>query len=83
MNIKDNSGAGLAGLAALGRNGDTKLAHVTTGEMVVPPIISPATKKIIENEMIAAGLDPNAYTVGEVCLSIQLRACQSSVLENL
>ena len=65
MNIKDNSGAGLAGLAALGRNGDTKLAHVTTGEMVVPPIISPATKKIIENEMIAAGLDPNAYTVGE------------------
>jgi len=62
MNIIDNSGTGLA---ALGRNGDTKLAHVTTGEMVVPPIISPATKKIIENEMIAAGLDPNAYTVGE------------------
>jgi hypothetical protein len=62
MNRIDNSNKGLA---ALGRGGDTKLAHVMTGEMVVPAVISPATRKIIENEMVAVGLDPNEYTVGE------------------
>jgi len=62
MNRIDNSNKGLA---ALGRGGDTKLAHVMTGEMVVPAVISPATRKIIENEMSAVGLDPNEYTVGE------------------
>ena len=62
MNIIDNSGTGIAGL---GRGGDSKLAHVMTGEMVVPPVISPETQEIIKKEMIAVGLDPNEYTVGE------------------
>ena len=62
MNRIDNSGTGIAGL---GRGGDSKLAHVMTGEMVVPPIISPETQAIIRKEMIAAGIDPNEYTVGE------------------
>ena len=62
MNRIDNSGTGIAGL---GRGGDSKLAHVMTGEMVVPPVISPQTQEIIKREMIAVGLDPNEYTVGE------------------
>tara|TARA_R110000796_G_scaffold54681_1_gene127714 strand:- start:370 stop:1713 length:1344 start_codon:yes stop_codon:yes gene_type:complete len=62
MNRIDNSGTGIAGL---GRGGDSKLAHVMTGEMVVPPVISPQTQAIIRKEMIAAGIDPNEYTVGE------------------
>lgn len=55
----------LSGIAGLGRGGDTELAHVMTGEMVVPPVISPETQAIIKKEMIAAGLDPNQYTVGD------------------
>ena len=33
--------------------------------MVVPPVISPATQEIIRKEMMAVGLDPNEYTVGQ------------------
>ena len=62
MNRIDNSGKGIAGL---GRNEDSMLAHVAPGEMVVPPVISPATQRIIQQEMMSAGLDPNEYTVGE------------------
>jgi len=53
------------GIAGLGRGEDTMLAHVAPGEMVVPPIITPETQKIIEQEMMAVGLDPNDYMVGE------------------
>jgi len=62
MNRIDNSGKGIAGL---GRNEDSMLAHVAPGEMVVPPVISPQTQQIIQQEMMSAGLDPNEYTVGE------------------
>ena len=62
MNRIDNSGTGIAGL---GRGEDSMLAHVAPGEMVVPPVISPQTQKIIEQEMMSAGLDPNEYTVGQ------------------
>ena len=62
MNRIDNSGTGIAGL---GRNEDSMLAHVAPGEMVVPPVISPKTQQIIQQEMMSAGLDPNEYTVGE------------------
>jgi hypothetical protein len=62
MNRIDNSGKGIAGL---GRGEDSMLAHVAPGEMVVPPVISPQTQKIIEQEMMAVGLDPNEYRVGE------------------
>ena len=58
----DNSGTGIAGL---GRGEDSMLAHVAPGEMVVPPVISPQTQGIIEQEMMSAGLDPNEYTVGQ------------------
>jgi len=43
MNRIDNSGKGIAGL---GRNEDSMLAHVAPGEMVVPPVISPQTQQI-------------------------------------
>jgi len=62
MNRIDNSGKGIAGL---GRNEDSMLAHVAPGEMVVPPVISPQTQEIIKREMMSAGLDPNEYTVGQ------------------
>jgi len=55
----------LSGIAGLGRGEDSMLAHVAPGEMVVPPVISPQTQKIIEQEMMSAGLDPNEYTVGQ------------------
>jgi hypothetical protein len=61
MNKIDNSGMGIA---ALGRDGDKFMAHVTTGEMVVPPVINEETKQRIIKEMRAAGLNPNEYTVG-------------------
>ena len=41
------------------------LAHVAPGEMVVPPVLSPETQETIKQEMIAVGLDPNKYSVGE------------------
>jgi hypothetical protein len=41
------------------------LAHVAPGEMVVPPVLSPETQETIKQEMIAVGLDPNQYTVGD------------------
>ena len=62
MNRINNSGTGIAGL---GRGEDSMLAHVAPGEMVVPPVISPQTQKIIEQEMMSAGLDPSEYTVGQ------------------
>tara|TARA_R100001126_G_scaffold24935_1_gene13210 strand:- start:3057 stop:4367 length:1311 start_codon:yes stop_codon:yes gene_type:complete len=62
MNKIDNTGKGLA---RLGRNEDSMLAHVAPGEMVVPPVISPLTQQAIQQEMMAVGLDPNEYTVGQ------------------
>ena len=53
------------GIAGLGRGEDTMLAHVAPGEMVVPPVLSPETQETIKKEMIAVGLDPNQYTVGD------------------
>ena len=61
MNKMNNPG----GIAGLGRGEDTMLAHVAPGEMVVPPVISPQTQQIIQQEMMAVGLDPNEYTVGQ------------------
>ena len=52
------------GIASLGRNEDQFLAHVALGERVVPPVISAATQARINQEMRAAGLDPNEYAVG-------------------
>ena len=61
MNRIDNSGQGIA---SLGRDEDQYMAHVAQGEMLVPPVISQETRQRIEQEMKAAGLSPNEYTVG-------------------
>ena len=61
MNRIDNSGQGIA---RLGRDEDNYLAHVASGEMVVPPVITPETRQRLEREMMQVGLDPDEYTVG-------------------
>ena len=53
------------GLASLGRDEDRYMAHVASGEMVVPPVITPETRQRLQQEMMAAGLSPENYTVGE------------------
>jgi len=57
----------LQGIAALGRNEDTYLAHVAPDEMVVPaqalrdnPLLKVAIEKAISNY----GIDPNQFLVG-------------------
>jgi hypothetical protein len=57
-------------LATRGRHGDRHLAHVATGEMIVPPVVSDATLFSIHQDMIDAGLDPERYTVGGKSMSI-------------
>lgn len=51
-------------IAAKGRNGDTHLAHLQTGEMIVPPVISPEVREALNRELLEAGIDPAEYTVG-------------------
>ena len=62
MNRIDNSGTGIA---ALGRDEDKYMAHVASGEMIVPPVITPETRVRLLEEMQNAGLDPSRYTVGD------------------
>jgi len=53
-------------LAAQGRGGDTELAHVMEGEMMIPPgVLSPELMQAIMAEMEAAGIDPEGHTVGQ------------------
>ena len=57
----------LKGMAAAGRNGDTKIGHLTPGETVVPRSVTrdnPGVKFIIEEAMRAQGMDPGRYRVG-------------------
>ncbi len=51
-------------LASMGRFEDDQIAHVATGEMIVPPVISPVTRMMIEEDMLNQGMDPNQYIVG-------------------
>ena len=51
-------------LADMGRFEDDQLAHVATGEMIVPPVISPTTRMMVEQDMINQGMNPNQYIVG-------------------
>ena len=51
-------------LASMGRFEDDQIAHVATGEMIVPPVISPVTRMMIEDDMLSQGMDPNQYIVG-------------------
>ena len=55
----------MRGLAGLGRFEDDTLAHVATGEMIVPPqSITPQTRSMIESDMMNMGMNPNQYVVG-------------------
>jgi len=57
----------LEGIAALGRNEDTYLAHVAPDEMVVPAQAlrdNPLLKKAIEQVISKYGIDPNQFVVG-------------------
>ena len=50
----------MEGIARLGRFEDDTLAHVATGEMIVPPqSITPQTKQMIQQDMMDAGVNPN------------------------
>lgn len=52
-------------LGALGRYGDDSLAHVDTGEMVLPrSVLNPSLFHQIMLAMDRGGLDPNRYVVG-------------------
>ena len=57
----------LQGIAALGRNEDTYLAHVAPDEMVVPAQAlrdNPLLKVAIEKSISNYGIDPNQFLVG-------------------
>ena len=54
----------LTGIAALGRNEDNQLVHVAKGEMVVPPVIRPETRQMVETDMQNVGLNPREYQIG-------------------
>lgn len=54
-------------MAAMGRYGDTQMAHVAPGEMVVPGQVlnkNPALKNGIMNAIGQEGINPNQYVVG-------------------
>ena len=57
----------LQGIAALGRNEDTYLAHVAPDEMIVPAQAlrdNPLLKVAIEKSISNYGIDPNQFLVG-------------------
>jgi len=60
-------------MAAMGRNGDTQLAHVSPGEMMVPRQVldnNPGLNSGINAAIMDMGGDPNRYTVGNQSNSI-------------
>ena len=52
----------LGGIASMGRGGDSQLAHVMTGERMVPPGVM--DDGMMDAAFVRAGLDPREYTVG-------------------
>ena len=57
----------LEGIAALGRNEDTYLAHVAPNEMIVPAQAlrdNPLLKQAIQKSISKYGIDPNQFLVG-------------------
>ena len=59
-----------AALAKKGRYGDTHVAHLASGERIVPPVISPELQSALDAELSRAGIDPSAYVVGSPEASI-------------
>ena len=57
----------LQGIAALGRNEDTILAHVAPDEMVIPAEVlrnDPFLNALIRKSISKYGVDPNQFVVG-------------------
>jgi hypothetical protein len=57
----------LAAAADMGRNGDTQIAHVSPGEIVVPKemaAVRPDVVANVQNAIAGIGGDPRSYTVG-------------------
>ncbi len=56
-----------------GRNGDTELAHVAPGEVIVPPEVIeqyPQLGAVIGQALSSMGADPNRYVVGSSASSL-------------
>ena len=54
-------------MARFGRNGDTRMAHVSPGEMVVPPQVlrnNPKVARGLGRAFRDVGADPKRYVVG-------------------
>ena len=65
----------MQGMAQYGRNGDTMMAHVAPGEMVVPPEVlqrSPEVARGLGMAFADAGADPLRYTVVLVKIALTL-----------
>ena len=61
----------LSGIAKLGRFGDDTLAHLSTGEMVIPPnTLDKKLQKQIQNDLAAKGVGIDRITVGSANNSI-------------
>ncbi|MDX2143018.1 MAG: hypothetical protein SFV19_06665 [Rhodospirillaceae bacterium] len=61
-------------LALQGRGGDTEIAHVTPGEVVIPRNLqTPAVMGTLAAEAMRAGIDPRRYTVGHRANSVNPR----------
>jgi len=74
--IPQPQGFAKGGLASLGRFGDSEIAHVTKGEMVVPNYVLndvPGLRDELNRVMTRMGADPARYTVGGRKVSINPR----------
>ncbi len=61
----------LSGIAKLGRFGDDTLAHLSTGEMVIPPnTLDKKLQKQLQNDLAAKGVGIDRITVGSANNSI-------------
>lgn len=71
-----NPTEGIQALAPLGRGGDTEIAHVTPGEMIVPQEIAanlPGGRNALVRAFQSDGADPGRYVVGGADDSINPR----------
>ena len=60
-------------LAQFGREEDDRIAHVATGETIIPMAVfeeDPALKEAVFNRMMEMGIDPERYIVGNELNSI-------------
>ena len=73
-------------MAEMGRFGDNNIAHVQTGEMVVPKSVldnNPSLKVGIQRAITIEGNDPRRYTDGNQRNSINNIKSQQALGQNL